>query len=244
MIPLNNIKINSLIEEDLYKKYKDKVEKVNNSIENIKDFSEILEVESINKLDTVMDNDISVLYYIEAYEEINKVNDYSFCKCPLCKKENTTIYHKSYERNIILHINGYEIIGKISLTVLECKYCKECNKNKQHYHALIPDFIFPYHIYSSNIIMKTLINRFINKLKIEEIIENIKISHQLYYKWLNEFNKYLIVSSTILKTQTIITEVLNEIKSRQAELQYKCFINYYHPYFLFKKTCVPLIIMP
>lgn len=243
MISINNVIINKKI-TNLFQKYKLEVDKVNNNIENIKKFTNILDIESINKLNHNTENNINVLYYLKAYEEVMNVNDYAFCKCPLCKKENTLSNHKTYERNIILHINGYEIIGKIKLIVLECKYCKEINKGKQHYHALLPDFIFPYHIYSSNIIMKTLINRFINKLKIEEVIERSRISHQLYYQWLKEFNKYLIVSSIILKTKVIIEEVLTQIKTRLDELQCECFKNYYHPYFLFRKTCIPLVIIP
>ena len=243
MISINNIKINDKI-KNLFQKFEFEVNKVNNNIESIKEFTNIFNVECINKLDNNKENDTNVLYYLKAYEEIIKVNDYTFCKCPLCKKENTLIFHKIYERNIILHINGYEIIGKIKLIVLECKYCKKINKGKQHYHVLFPDFIFPYHIYSSNIIMKALIDKFVIKLKINEIIERARISHQLYYKWLKEFNKYLMVSSILLKTKTIIEEVLTEIETRLDELQYECFENYYHPYFLFKKTCVPLIIIP
>ncbi len=243
MISINNLLINTKI-ANLFQKFDYEVKKVKENIENIKELTNIFGVESINKIDNKIENDINVLYYLKAYEEIMNVNDYAFCKCPLCKKENTLNNHKTYERNIIFHINGYEIIGKIKLIVLECKYCKEINKSKQHYHALLPDFIFPYHIYSSNIIIKTLIDRFINKLKIEEIIEKTRISHQLYYQWIKEFNKYLTVSSIILQTKSIIEEVLSQIKTRLDELQYGCFKNYYHPYFLFRKTCIPLIIIP
>ena len=243
MIALNNKIIKQYLQKS-YKNYRNDVEKVKNNIENIRDFSNILEVESINKLNVSSQNDTSILYYIKVYESLLTVNDYSNFKCPLCKKDHTLSFHKTYERNIIIHFDGYEIIAKISLIVLECAYCKEYNRNSQHYHAIIPDYIFPYHIYSSNIIMNCLIEHYLKELTINQIIEQANISHQLYYKWLNEFNKYLVVSSVILKTKANIKEILIEIKSRLEELQYNFYQSYNHPYFLFKETCVPLIIMP
>ena len=243
MIALNNKIIKQYLQKS-YKNYQNDIEKVKINIENIKDFSNILEVESINKLNASSQNDTSILYYIKVYESLLTVNDYSSFKCPLCKKDHTLSFHKTYERNIIIHLYGYEIIAKISLIVLECAYCKEYNHNLQHYHAIIPDYIFPYHIYSSNIIMKCLIEHYLNELTINQIIEQVNISHQLYYKWLNEFNKYLVVSSIILNTKANIKEILTEIKSRLEELQLNFYQSYNHPYFLFKETCVPLIIMP
>ena len=243
MIALNNKIIKQYLQKS-YKNYRNDIEKVKVNIENIRDFSNILEVESINKLNVSGQNDTSILYYIKVYESLLTVNDYSNFKCPLCKKDHTLSFHKTYERNIILHLNGYEVIAKISLIVLECAYCKEYNRNSQHYHAIIPDYIFPYHIYSSNIIMNCLIEHYLNELTIKQIIEQANISHQLYYKWLNELKKYLVVSSVILKTKANIKEILTEIKSRLEELQYNFYQSYNHPYFLFKETCVPLIIMP
>ena len=243
MIALNNKIIKQYLQKS-YKNYRNDVEKVKINIENIRDFSNILEVESINKLNVSGQNDTSILYYIKVYESLLTVNDYSNFKCPLCKKDHTLSFHKTYERNIILHLNGYEVIAKISLIVLECAYCKEYNRNSQHYHAIIPDYIFPYHIYSSNIIMNCLIEHYLKELTINQIIEQANISHQLYYKWLNELKKYLVVSSVILKTKANIKEILTEIKSRLEELQYNFYQSYNHPYFLFKETCVPLIIMP
>ena len=162
MIALNNKIIKQYLQKS-YKNYRNDVEKVKNNIENIRDFSNILEVESINKLNVSSQNDTSILYYIKVYESLLTVNDYSNFKCPLCKKEHTLSFHKTYERNIIIHLDGYEVIAKISLIVLECAYCKEYNRNSQHYHAIIPDYIFPYHIYSSNIITNCLIEHYLNE---------------------------------------------------------------------------------
>ena len=244
MIALNNKIINQTFHK-IAKNYQKDINNVENNIENIKNFSEILEILSINKLKNEKPNlKDNILYYLKVYESILIINDYSNFKCPLCKKEHTLTFHKTYERNIIFHLNGYEIIAIIKLIVLECSYCKKYNHNKQHYHAIIPDYIFPYHIYSSNIIMNCLIDHYLNELIIQEIIEQANISHQLYYKWLNEFNRYSLISSIILQTKNDIKEILKEIINRLEELQHSFYQNYNHPYFLFKKTCVSLVMTP
>lgn len=240
MISLNNEKIKQDLEQ-LLKKHNKSIDLINENIENLKNFSEILEINSIVKLDTNYPNDLSLLYYLKYYEELIYVNDYHSFKCPLCKN-NELSFHKTYFRNIVLHINNYEINATINLIVLECNYCKKYNKDNQHYHALIPDIIFPYHIYSSNIIMNVLIEKKLNKLKIEEIVLKYQISHQLYYIWLNELKDYMIVTSIILGCKNEITDILKELKINLEKLQYDIFKKYFHPYFLFKKTCVPLII--
>ena len=243
MIALNNKIINQTFHE-ISKNYQKDINNVENNIENIKNFSNLLEIISINKLNIKEKNTENILYYLKMYETILTINDYTSFKCPLCKKEHTLSFHKTYERNIIFHLFNYEIVAKIKLIVLECSYCKEYNKDIQHYHAVIPDYIFPYHTYSSNIIMNCLIEHYLNKLIIKEVIEQANISHQLYYKWLNEFNKYSLISSIILQTKNEIKEILQEIENRLEELQRNFYKNYNHPYFLFRKTCVSLVITP
>ena len=243
MIALNNKIINQNFNQ-IAKNYQKDINKVKNNIESIQNFSNLLEIISINKLNIKEKNTENILYYLKMYETILTINNYTSFKCPLCKKENTLSFHKTYERNIIFHLFDYEIVAKIKLIVLECAYCKKYNYNKQHYHAIIADYIFPYHIYSSNIIMNCLIDHYINELIIQEIIEQANISHQLYYKWLNEFNRYSLISSIILQTKNEIKEILKEIKDRLEELQHNFYQNYNHPYFLFRKTCVSLAITP
>ena len=243
MIALNNKIINQTFHE-ISKNYKKDINNVENNIENIKNFSNLLEIININKLNIKEKNTENILYYLKMYETILTINDYTSFKCPLCKKEHTLSFHKTYERNIIFHLFNYEIVAKIKLIVLECSYCKEYNKDIQHYHAVIPDYIFPYHTYSSNIIMNCLIEHYLNKLIIKEVIEQANISHQLYYKWLNEFNRYSLISSIILQTKNEIKEILKEIENGLEALQHSFYQNYNHPYFLFRKTCVFLVITP
>ena len=240
MIALNNEKIKQTLNQ-LIEKYSKSIDLINENIDNLKNFSDILEINNIVKLDTNYSNDSSFLYYLKYYEELININDYHSFKCPLCK-HNDLSFHKTYSRNIVFHLNNYEINATINLIVLECNYCKEYNKDNQHYHAIIPDIIFPYHIYSSKIVINSLIERYVNKLKVKEIIDKYQLRHQLFYKWLKELKQYLLISSIILETQNGIVEVLNELKIKLEKLQYDIYQQYLHPYFLFRKTCVPVII--
>ena len=241
MIALNYQNINQNFKQ-MYQIYQNDIKKVEDNIENIRYFSEFLEVISINKL-KVKEQKSDILLYIKIYELLLTINNYDSFKCPLCKKSNTFHYHKTYQRNIVFHYDDYEIVAKIELIVLECLYCKDYNRSIQHYHAIIPDFIFPYHIFSRDIIINCLIKRYIDKMLIRMVIEQANITHQLYYKWLKEFNKYLLVSSIILQTKNQIIDVLQEMKERLDKLQFGFYQNYNHPYFLFKLTCVDLAIM-
>ena len=118
MIALNNKIINQNFHQ-ITKNYQKDINNVENNIENIKNFSEILEILSINKLrNETPDLKDNILYYLKVYESILIINDYSNFKCPLCKKEHTLTFHKTYERNIIFHLNGNEIIAIIKLIVL------------------------------------------------------------------------------------------------------------------------------
>ena len=196
----------------------------------------------VNKIDNII-GDNTILNKIKDYETIRNINDYSEYKCPLCGKKEVLYFHKTYERNLIFYYGNYEVICKIEIIVLECSHCKEHNKGKQHYHALLPSFILPYHPYSSYIIIDTLYYG-LTKGQILKIIEERNISHQLYYKWLRGLDKYKTSASTILLVKNEIIEVIIKIKEDMYKFLSEFYLSYHHPFFLFKLTCVNLVIMP
>ena len=124
----------------------------------------------------------------------------------------------------------------------ECKHCKETNA-KQKYHALLPEFILPYHIYEASTIINA-INDYFNNVKINEIIEKKQITHKLFYDWLRGLKKYVLSSSVILKIKDDIKEVVTCIIENKFIFLNNFYDNYQHPFFLFKITCVPLCIIP
>ena len=210
--------------------------------EEILDSFSILSDIIVNKIDNIS-SDNSILNKIKDYETIININDYSEYKCPLCGKKEVLHFHKTYERNLIFYYNDCEIICRIDIIVLECSYCKEHNKDKQHYHALLPSFILPYHTYSSYIIMDTLYYG-LTKEQFNKMLEERNISYQLYYKWLRGLDKYKTSASTILLVKNEIIEVIIKIKEDMYKFLSEFYLSYHHPFFLFKLTCVNLVIMP
>lgn len=116
-------------------------------------------------------------------------------------------------------------------------------EDKQKYHALIPDFIFPYHAYSANYIIKTLYNLLINKIKVSELIRSRQISHQLLYKWLKGLNTYSIASSIVLHVEAKIITIIECLYLLNSSFLLEFYQTFNHPFF-FKPTCVPLSVTP
>ena len=68
------------------------------------------------------------------------------CKCPKCGAKCNFAYHGSYMRNVSIIQNNKRYDFKVRVTRV---ICKSCNST----HALIPDFIVPYKIYSRESIL-------------------------------------------------------------------------------------------
>lgn len=183
--------------------------------------------------------DILIMSY-NNYIDCNSFND---LKCPCCKMKGTLSFHKYYNRNICYIENDIKIDRVIYIAVLECKYCKECN-NEQKYHAILPFFILPYHIYEASTIIINIYLYLIKEKKLEEILEQIQITHKLFYDWLKKMNIYLLPSSILLGENNVLITIVKKIYLLNEKFLIDFFDNYEHPYFLFRKTCVPLCITP
>ncbi len=240
MISLNLKKCKSFLENSIEKINKVKKE-LSEDIHQIKTLSPVLEVRSIIDSDNTHNN-FFILYIVIIIEYLLTINSYTSFRCPFCKHNHCLTFHKTYKRTIIFCLYGHEITAYISLIVLECSFCKNNKKAPQHYHALIPDGISPYHTYSTWIILDALSDRMIDKIKVQQIIEINKISHQLFYQWLNGFMAYQLSSSIVLNVKNDEVEILLALFHDPQNFFFRFFIQYYHPFFLFRKTCVPLAI--
>ena len=230
----------SLFNESI-NKFNDKINKCNENINEIGNISTFLEVVSIEKTD-ICNNSFHILNEILLYEETYMINDYSNFICPCCRNKDTLSFHKIYSRNLVFTIKDYLITAKIKLIVLDCSHCKKYKKN-QHFHTLLPDFILPYHSYSSNIILDSISDKFNNE-KIENITNKYKISYQLLYYWITILNKYLFVCSIILKIPIIISNIINRINENRKQFLKIFYQQYFHPFFLNRKTCIYSVITP
>lgn len=190
-----------------------------------------------------INNESAIDILIKGYYNYCNTNLFNDLKCPCCKKTGLLHFHKTYERNIIYMVDDEIVEDTINITVLVCEHCKK-NNNCQKYHALLPFFIFPYHQYSSNTIIGSIYDRIINDMKLEAILEKVRITHKLFYDWIRKVNKYLLSSSIILKIKTDIKLVVEKIYKLNEKFLMEFYDAYNHPYFLFKLTCVPLRINP
>lgn len=177
---------------------------------------------------------------IKYYYNYVDCNSFDNLTCPCCKKKGYLQYHKRYERNLIYYEDNHLIEAKIEICVVICKNCKN-NGERQKYHALLPCFIFPYHIYNGDVIIE-VIGKYMKNNSVKEIVEKFNIVAKLLYDWLEKFNIYLLASSIVLEINKDKEAIIEKIKQVKAKFL-KDFYNYYfHPYFLFKRTCVKLCI--
>lgn len=167
-------------------------------------------------------------------------NDYSNLKCPGCGNKSL-IFYKKYQRNLTYYYNNEMYDISIEIAVCKCNHCSKIS-GKQKYHAILPEFVLPYVIYEASTIMKAL-NDYYNKVKVNQILERLKISHKLFYDWIRKFNIYSLSASIVLKLNNDLKQIISKIVNDSTFL-INFYNNYNHPYFLFRITCVPLCIIP
>ena len=178
---------------------------------------------------------------IYAYYNYCDCNDYSNLKCPCCGNKSLS-FHKKYERNLTYYYNGEMFNVTIKIVVCKCNHCSQM-PGIQKYHAILPEFILPYAIYEASTIMNAL-NDYYNKVKINQILDRLKIQHKLFYDWIKKFNIYSLSASIILKINNDLKQIIINIVNDNSIFLMNFYNDYHHPFFLFKTTCVPLCIIP
>jgi len=140
----------------------------------------------------------------QEYQNFVASNDFSNLVCPICDTKGDFTRNTSYVRNLIYiedesfddieyNSNLNSIDTKLKITVIRCNSCGK-------YHALLPTFILPYHIYSAYFIMISLQAKLIKNLNMNKLLESLGISHKLFYYWNRIFLNYIPSSSTVLDT--------------------------------------------
>ena len=125
----------------------------------------------------------------------NKIlNNYSFFDyvCPKCGAKHSLTRHGSYERNICF-IDNHNICEE-KICVLRLK-CASCNST----HAVLPNDVIPYCIYSFSFVIKVLGEYYLEDSKISDICTMFSISFQLIYSFISKFIEFVNSSFSILR---------------------------------------------
>ena len=103
--------------------------------------------------------------------------------CPICGSTGNCHIHDYYDRSLIdFQSRAPEIY---SLCVMRV-FCDSC----EHAHAVLPDIIIPYSVYSLLFVLRLLGQYFANLGSIEQLCERFGISQNLFYKWLKLWNSH------------------------------------------------------
>lgn len=129
------------------------------------------------------------------YEE-KILNNYSFFdyQCPKCGARHSFTRHGSYARNVCF-IDADQNIVEQKLTVLRVK-CSSCNST----HAILPNDIIPYYIYSFSFILSILTKYYSKEHSIPALSTIFSISFQLIYIFIAKFSSFLNSCLTVLRS--------------------------------------------
>lgn len=129
------------------------------------------------------------------YEE-KILKNYSFFDypCPKCGAKHSLTRHGSYDRNVCF-IDAAQNIVEQKFTLLRVK-CSSCNST----HAILPNDIIPYCIYSFSFILSTLTEYYSNEHSIPDLSSIFSISFQLIYIFIAKFSSFLNSCSIVLRS--------------------------------------------
>ena len=173
----------------------------------------------------IIDNRVNFNTYREKILDNYSQLDYV---CPKCGAKHSLIRHAIYERNVCYIDNGNNICDN-KIQVLRLK-CKSCNST----HAILPNDVIPYCIYSFSIIIDILIKHFINNKKVLAIGNELIISFQLIYSLIKRFQKFVKSCLLVLKSLGFdnvsteipqILEAINQYKNNHNDFLHQYFLN-------------------
>jgi len=126
-------------------------------------------------------------------EKILNNYDFFYYTCPKCGAKHLFTRHGSYERNICFMDNHNNICEeKICILRLKCTSCDGT-------HAVLPNDVIPYCIYSFSFVIKVLSKYYLENSKISDICSIFCISFQLIYGFISKFIEFLDSAFSVLK---------------------------------------------
>lgn len=118
------------------------------------------------------------------YEEAIKEIDLKNVACPYCNtKDPAWSKHATYSRYLISYSSHQGVLyERITVTRYRCSSCN-------HTHAILPEMIVPYNMYSIVFILHMLCDYFSGSYTVNAICAKYDISISTLYKWKELFEK-------------------------------------------------------
>ena len=116
------------------------------------------------------------------------------CNCPKCKAKSNFSFHGSYTRNIsFIHENkSYDF--KVSITRVICNSCGST-------HALLPNFIIPYKIFSRESILYIITEAMSSSIL--KTAQKLNISFQLIYSFFALILSFFSYADSLNREQSL-----------------------------------------
>lgn len=137
----------------------------------------------------------------KTYEE-KILDNYGFFsyECPKCSAKHSLIRHGTYERNISFFSEGSICNEKMKILRLKCTSCEST-------HAILPNDVVPYCIYSYSFMMNVVIDFFVNEKSVLLLTKKYNISFQLIYSFISKLNKFLKDCIYVLKLLNLLKDI-------------------------------------
>ena len=147
----------------------------------------------------IIDFNVNIKTYVEKI-----LNNYDFFnyECPKCGARHSLIRHGIYERNI--SFIKEDNISNEKIEILRLK-CTSCNST----HAILPNDVVPYCIYSYSFMMKVIMDFAIDKERVLSIANKYNISFQLIYSFISRLNKFLKDCVYVFRTLNLLKDNFN-----------------------------------
>lgn len=97
--------------------------------------------------------------------------------CPICGCKGGCHIHDYYGRNVVDFKNGGQVRMNVCVMRVFCEHCG-------HAHAILPDVVIPYSIYSLIFVLRVLGEYFSGRYTIEQLCEIYGICRDQLYKWI------------------------------------------------------------
>lgn len=183
----------------------------------------VKKVKSIIEILANIQNYSSRLHFVQSL--MPTLNNLHNCKCPMCGSIDKFHSHCTYERNISFVLNDDVVNFRVTVTRVICDSCEST-------HALLPDFIVPYKIFSSCSICR-IVNDAISS-SVLAVAHKLSVSYQLIYYYISLYLSFF-PNVSILNNANNYCHTFNETIYLEDFLSFCCDSKFRHEHFIFFK---------